>query len=75
MRRAARIARIAGTLLGCAGGALVVVGWIGIAYTQGLAALRDHLSPFNIIGWLAVLVTLAPGIGLHLLADRLDRRP
>lgn len=71
---AARVVRIVGKILLAAGALLVLVGFVGVAYFQGFFALRDMLSPFNVVGWLAVVIALAPGTALITIADHLERQ-
>ena len=44
--------------------ALILLGYGMIAYEDGLGRLQAILSPFNVINWIAVIVTLLPGWGL-----------
>jgi hypothetical protein len=56
---------------------LIIVGYISIVIFQGWDRLWDILSPFNIINiinWLAVVLILAPGIGLKMLASKIESR-
>jgi len=52
---------------------LIIIGYIAIVIIQGWSKLQDILSPFNIWNFLAVVITLAPGIGLKLLAKRIGK--
>ena len=53
---------------------VIVVGYIGIWWTEGFGALQDTLSPSNFWNYIAVIITLAPGFGLIQLAGWLERR-
>ena len=55
-------------------GALIVIGLLMIWVREGFGALQQVLSPFNVFNFVAVVVTLLPGLGARLLADRLARR-
>ena len=55
-------------------GALILISYIWIWYSEGFAALADILSPFNLLNWVAVLIALAPGLGLLWLGERLKRK-
>lgn len=41
---------------------------------EGFGAVQQVLSPFNVLNFSVVFVTLLPGIGARLLADRLAQR-
>lgn len=53
-------------------GALILVGIAGVWMKEGFSAVQDLLSPFNIVNWIVTLITLAPGIGLLMLAGKLQ---
>jgi hypothetical protein len=53
---------------------LIFMGYASIWYRHGFSELMEVLSPFNIWNLIAVLVTIAPGIGLIKLGERLDVR-
>ena len=55
-------------------GAVILVGIAGVWMKEGLSAVQALLSPFNIWNWLATVITLAPGIGLLMLADKLQAK-
>ena len=52
-------------------GGLIAIGLIMIGLREGFDAVQQTLSPFNVFNLVAVVVTLLPGIGARLLADRL----
>lgn len=43
-------------------GTVILIGYGMVWYTSGFMALTAMLSPFNIANFLAVLITLAPGL-------------
>ena len=43
-------------------------------YYEGLSRVLELLSPFNIIYYFFVILTLSPAIGTFMLAERLERR-
>ena len=53
---------------------LILVGISGVWMKEGFSAVQDLLSPFNIVNWLATLITLAPGIGALVWADKLKEK-
>lgn len=42
--------------------ALILIGYAMIWINRGFGALAEILSPFNVVNFVAVLVTLAPGL-------------
>jgi len=55
---------------------IILVGYTAIAITQGWGKLQDILSPFNIWNWLAVVITLLPGVAFkmwakHIMKDKI----
>jgi len=71
--RAAKIVRAVATVYMTAALVAIAVGYAGIIWFRGWAAFLDVISPFNFFNFIAAVVTLAPGIGLLLLADKLER--
>ena len=69
-----KLTRTLGTVLLVAGCLLIGVGALGILLFQGPLALLRTFDPTNIVNALVMLVALAPGIGLRLLADRLEEQ-
>ncbi len=55
-------------------GLLILVSTAMIWYTEGFGRVREIFSPFKVINFIAVMVTLAPGIGAKMLAERLESR-
>lgn len=51
---------------------LIFVSTAMIWYTDGFGRVQEIFSPFNVINSIAVMVTLAPGIGARILAERLE---
>lgn len=41
---------------------LIFVGLAGVAMSEGFMVLLDLLSPFNIISYAAIAITLLPGV-------------
>lgn len=56
----------------------VALFWLGnLAFTwyyEGFGKVQELLSPFNVVYYLVVIVTLLPAIGAYMLADRLEAR-
>ena len=55
-------------------GALIAIGILMIGVREGFGAVQEVLSQFNVFNFVAVVVTLLPGIGARILAGRLARR-
>lgn len=53
---------------------LVVIGLAGIAVREGLWAALQMLSPFNIVNFIAVMITLAPGLLLIRWGEHLAKK-
>ena len=71
----AKIVRGCGYVWLVLAGAVVLAGIIGVWVFQGFRAMTALMSPFNVINYLAILVTLvAPGLLALMWADKLDRR-
>jgi hypothetical protein len=43
-------------------GALVVIGSLGVLFSQGIWKFWEVMSPFNIVNWLIVFVVALPGL-------------
>lgn len=43
-------------------------------YFEGFSKVQKIMSPFNVVNFIAVLITLAPGISAHMLAERLEAK-
>jgi hypothetical protein len=53
---------------------LVFVGYVGIIVFVGWSRFIEIANPFNVINMISIIVVIAPGVGLLMLADRLARR-
>ena len=53
---------------------LIAAGVIGVWMKEGFSGVQELLSPFNVVNWLVTMATLLPGIGLLMLAKRLEDR-
>jgi len=69
MRFLAAFFRVLGYLWLAAAGVVIFMGFIGVEIKGGFSAVQKLLSPFNISNLVVTLITLAPGIGLLILAD------
>lgn len=55
-------------------GLVIVAGYAMILWQQGFWALAEILSPWNIINYVTVMLTLAPGVVLLMVADRMKAK-
>jgi hypothetical protein len=55
-------------------GIVIFIGVVGVWMREGFSGVQELLSPFNIANWLITVITLAPGIGLFMLSDKLRRK-
>lgn len=58
----------------CLAGGLIFASYVAIWYTDGFGKVQEILSPFNVINFVVTIITLSPGIGAYMLAERLERR-
>lgn len=56
------------------GGLLIFVGIIGTWMTGGFSAVQALMSPFNVINWITMMITLAPGLGVLYWSDKLKNQ-
>ncbi|MDP7068577.1 MAG: hypothetical protein QF637_13250 [Acidimicrobiales bacterium] len=53
---------------------LIGASMISIWYTDGFGKVQEIFSPFNLVNFIAVAVTLSPGLGALALSDRMELR-
>jgi len=41
----------------------ILIGIAGTWMKGGFSALQELMSPFNVVNWIAVVITVAPGLG------------
>ncbi len=51
---------------------LILAGILGVWIKEGFSGVQDLLSPFNLVNWIATVITLAPGIGLLKISEKLQ---
>ncbi len=74
MRHLSKVCSVLGYVWLTLAGFLILIGIAGVWMKEGFSGVQDLLSPFNIANWLVTIITLAPGIGLLMLAEKLERR-
>lgn len=70
-----RAIRFLGILWIAAGSIIILASYVMIWLQDGIWKLLDILSPWNVVNWVAVVLTLAPGLLLLHWAERRDRKP
>lgn len=70
----ASFCRVLGTIWLVLASILILIGIVGVWMERGFSGVQNILSPFNVLNWAVTLVVLAPGIGLRLLSDKLNRK-
>jgi hypothetical protein len=70
----ARAVIILGWALLLAGAGLILLGLVSIALIDGVGAVRETLNPFNIANFVAMVITLAPGILLISWGEKLAEK-
>lgn len=55
-------------------GLFIVGNLVLVWYFEGFSKMQEIMSPFNIVNFVVVLITLAPGIATHMLAKRLEAK-
>ena len=55
-------------------GLFIVGNLVLVWYFEGFSKVQEIMSPFNIVNFIVVLITLAPGIAAHMLAERLEAK-
>jgi len=74
MRFLATFFQVLGYLWLAVAGVVIVMGIIGVEIKGGFSAVQKLLSPFNLSNLVVTLITLAPGIGLLIIADILRQK-
>ena len=54
---------------------IILTGIAGVWMTDGFSGVQRVLSPFNVANWIVTIITLAPGLGLLWLANKLRQKP
>lgn len=55
-------------------GLLIAAGIFGVWLKEGFSGVRDLLSPFNILNFILTVITLAPGVGALMWAEKLRKK-
>lgn len=72
MKFLAILFKILGYIWLCAASLLIAAGIIGVFLKEGFSGVQDLMSPFNVLNYLLIMITLAPGIGLVMLSEKIQ---
>jgi len=53
---------------------LILAGIAGTWMKGGFSAVQELLSPFNVVNWIVTVITLAPGLGALVWAEKLKAK-
>ena len=53
---------------------LILIGISGVWMKRGFSGVQELMSPFNLANWIVTMVTLAPGLGALIWADKLKAK-
>lgn len=70
----ATVSKVIGYIWLVLAGLLILASIIGVWMKEGFSGVQDILSPFNVLNWLVTVATLAPGIGLIMLSEKLRNK-
>ena len=73
-RLAVRTLHILGVTWCVLAGLFIFGNLIWIAYSEGFSRVQYIMSPFNIVNFIAMALTMAPGFGALQLSDWLEKR-
>ena len=73
MRKSAKICKVIGYIWLYLAAGFIIINIVLIWYYSGFGRVQEIFSPFNIVNLITVGVTLAPGLGLLYLSDKLDK--
>ena len=68
------ILRVFGYVWLILGGLLITAGIVGVWLKEGFSGVQDLLSPFNVPNVILHVITLAPGVGALMWADRIREK-
>jgi len=67
-----RVVDLLGNILLVIGVSFILLGYVNVVRTDGIGELFDMLSPFNILNWITILITLTPGIICKVIASKMN---
>ena len=54
-----------------ASGLFILIGVVGVWISEGISEIPGHLSPFEAVNWIVLIIAVMPGVSLLLLAARI----
>ena len=73
MKKSAKICKVIGYIWLYLAAGFIILNTVLIWYYSGFGRVQEIFSPFNIVNLITVGVTLAPGLGLLYLSEKLDK--
>jgi len=70
----AKMLKLLGYVVLYLGIAFILVGIISTWWFEGFGAVQEILSPFNVVSYLVIVATLAPGIFLIWVSGKLEEK-
>ena len=70
----ATVSKIIGYIWLVLAGPLILVGIYGVWMKEGFSGVQNLMSPFNVTNYIVMIITLAPGIGLLVLSEKLKTK-
>jgi len=74
MKFSIKVLKIFGYIWVTLAAVLILVGIVGVWMKGGFSAVQELLSPFNIVNWIVMVITLAPGIAALMWAEKLSQK-
>jgi len=74
MKTWATVLKVFGYVWCVLAGLLILTGIVGVWMSEGFSGVQRLLSPFNISNWIVTIITLAPGIGAIMWADKIKEK-
>ena len=53
---------------------IILAGIVGTWMKGGFTSVQELMSPFNVTNWVVIVITLAPGMGTLVWADKLKAK-
>lgn len=47
---------------------------VSVWYFEGFSKVQEIISPFNVMNFIVVFITVAPGMAAHMLAEHLEHK-
>lgn len=70
----ATVSKVLGYIWLVLAGLLILAGIVGVWMKEGFSGVQELLSPFNVVNYIVTIITLAPGIGLLILSEKLKKQ-